>query len=74
MKLISAAASPFVRKVHVLLHETGQIDDVGPRAAKHLRPGQIIPGCEHLVLGRRMIETRQRGGQNYPVRHWLLFP
>ncbi len=28
MKLISASASPFVRKVRVLLHETGQIDDV----------------------------------------------
>lgn len=28
MKLISASASPFVRKVRVLLHETGQIDDI----------------------------------------------
>lgn len=28
MKLISASASPFVRKVRVLLHETNQIDDV----------------------------------------------
>lgn len=28
MKLIAAAASPFVRKVRVLLHETGQTDDV----------------------------------------------
>ena len=28
MKLISAAASPFVRKVRVLLRETGQTDDV----------------------------------------------
>ena len=28
MKLISASASPFVRKVRVLLHETGQTDDV----------------------------------------------
>ncbi len=28
MKLISAGASPFVRKVHVLLHETGQTGDV----------------------------------------------
>jgi len=28
MKLIYAAASPFVRKVCVLLHETGQVDDV----------------------------------------------
>lgn len=28
MKLISANASPFVRKVRVLLHETGQFDDV----------------------------------------------
>jgi glutathione S-transferase len=28
MKLISAGASPFARKVHVLLRETGQIDDI----------------------------------------------
>lgn len=28
MKLVSAGASPFVRKVHVLLHESGQTDDV----------------------------------------------
>ena len=28
MKLIYAATSPFVRKVMVLLHETGQLDDV----------------------------------------------
>ena len=28
MKLISASASPFVRKVRVLLHETGQTGDV----------------------------------------------
>ena len=28
MKLISAGASPYVRKVLVLLHETGQIDEV----------------------------------------------
>ena len=28
MKLISASASPFVRKVRVLLHETGQTDDI----------------------------------------------
>ena len=28
MKLVSAAASPFVRKVHVVLHETGQTGDV----------------------------------------------
>lgn len=28
MKLISAGPSPFVRKVQVLLHETGQTDDV----------------------------------------------
>ncbi len=28
MKLVSASASPFVRKVRVLLHETGQTDDV----------------------------------------------
>ena len=28
MKLVSADASPFVRKVRVLLHETGQTDDV----------------------------------------------
>lgn len=28
MKLYYAAASPFVRKVMVLLHETGQVDDV----------------------------------------------
>jgi len=28
MKLISAGASPFARKVHVLLHETGQTGDV----------------------------------------------
>ena len=28
MKLISASASPFVRKVRVLLHETNQIDDI----------------------------------------------
>jgi glutathione S-transferase len=28
MKLLYAAASPFVRKVMVLLHETGQLDDV----------------------------------------------
>lgn len=28
MQLISASASPFVRKVRVLLHETDQIDDV----------------------------------------------
>ena len=28
MKLISSPASPFVRKVHVVLHETGQIADV----------------------------------------------
>ncbi len=28
MKLISAGPSPFVRKVRVLLHETGQLDDV----------------------------------------------
>ena len=28
MKLISSPASPFVRKVHVVLHETGQTDDV----------------------------------------------
>lgn len=28
MKLISSPASPFVRKVHVLLHETGQLADV----------------------------------------------
>ena len=28
MQLISSAASPFVRKVHVVLHETGQIADV----------------------------------------------
>ena len=28
MKLYFASASPFVRKVMVLLHETGQIDDV----------------------------------------------
>lgn len=28
MKLVSASASPFVRKVHVILHETGQLDDV----------------------------------------------
>ena len=52
----------------------GQIDDVGPRAAEHLRPGQIIPGSQHLVLGRSMIEARKHGRQNYPVRHWLLFP
>ena len=29
MKLVAAAASPFVRKVRVLLHETGQAGDVG---------------------------------------------
>ena len=28
MKLISSGTSPFVRKVHVLLHETGQMDDL----------------------------------------------
>ncbi|WP_320176536.1 glutathione S-transferase [Roseovarius pacificus] len=28
MKLISSGTSPFVRKVHVLLHETGQYDDL----------------------------------------------
>jgi len=28
MKLISSGTSPFVRKVHVLLHETGQLDDL----------------------------------------------
>ena len=28
MKLISSPASPFVRKVHVLLHETSQLDEV----------------------------------------------
>ena len=28
MKLISSPASPFVRKVHVLLHETGKLADV----------------------------------------------
>ena len=28
MKLIYASASPYVRKVLVVLHETGQIDDV----------------------------------------------
>lgn len=28
MKLVSAPPSPFVRKVRVLLHETGQVDDV----------------------------------------------
>ncbi len=28
LKLVSAPASPFVRKVRVLLHETGQADDV----------------------------------------------
>lgn len=28
MKLVSASASPFVRKVRVLLHETGQTEDV----------------------------------------------
>ena len=28
MKLYYAAMSPFVRKVMVLLHETGQLDDV----------------------------------------------
>lgn len=28
MKLVYAAASPFVRKVHVVLHETGQMTDV----------------------------------------------
>lgn len=28
MKLISASASPFVRKVRVLIHETGQDDDI----------------------------------------------
>lgn len=28
MKLISSGSSPFVRKVHVLLHETGQMDDL----------------------------------------------
>ncbi|MCW8842204.1 MAG: glutathione S-transferase, partial [Rhodobacteraceae bacterium] len=28
MKLVSASASPFVRKVRVLLHETGQTQDV----------------------------------------------
>ncbi|SHK34216.1 glutathione S-transferase [Shimia gijangensis] len=28
MKLVSASASPFVRKVRVLLHETGQTDEI----------------------------------------------
>ena len=28
MKLLMAGPSPFVRKVLVLLHETGQVDDV----------------------------------------------
>ena len=28
MKLISSGTSPFVRKVHVLLHETGQMDSI----------------------------------------------
>ncbi|WP_243611725.1 glutathione S-transferase N-terminal domain-containing protein [Shimia aestuarii] len=34
MKLVSASASPFVRKVCVLLHETGQTDDVEMVAVK----------------------------------------
>jgi len=28
MKLISSGTSPFVRKVHILLHETGQMDSI----------------------------------------------
>ena len=58
MQLISSAASPFVRKVHVVLHETGQIADVE------------VLGVKTSPVITRFLDARA-GGKLYPeARIW----
>jgi len=62
MKLYASPASPYVRKVVVLLHETGQLDDVEQVASSgtpldsgsipvHLNPVGKIPALEQSTTG-----------------------
>ncbi|KAJ57114.1 glutathione S-transferase [Actibacterium mucosum KCTC 23349] len=65
MKLYSAPASPFVRKVAVLLHETGQIDDVEMVAAGgHPLASEQMP-LAHNPLGKIPALEREDGPAIY---------
>lgn len=68
MKLFHSPASPFVRKVMVVLHETGQVDDVAliPAAGTALEPG-TMPVVQN-PLGKLPTLERDAGTALYDSR------
>jgi glutathione S-transferase len=68
MRLFYSPASPFVRKVLVLLHETGQIDDVElvPAAGTAMEPGTLP--LAYNPLGKIPSLERTGGGTLYDSR------
>ncbi|RVT83363.1 glutathione S-transferase [Rhodobacteraceae bacterium CCMM004] len=68
MQLYHAAASPFVRKVMVVLHETGQVDDVTVVPA-HVMPLETKDAAlSHNPLGKIPVLTRNDGPALYDSR------
>lgn len=68
MQLFHAAASPFVRKVMVVLHETGQLDEVTrvPARVSPLERGDA--SLAHNPLGKIPVLTRPDGPALYDSR------
>ena len=68
MQLFHATASPFVRKVMVVLHETGQIDDVDLVTATVSPVTTGDPALAHNPLGKIPALVREDGGTLYDSR------
>jgi glutathione S-transferase len=68
MKLISSPASPFVRKVHVVLHETGQLADVEVISVKTSPVATAIEVAAANPLGKIPALLRGDGPAIYDSR------
>jgi glutathione S-transferase len=68
LQLFHSPASPFVRKVMVVLHETGQIGDVEIRAANVSPLGSGDPALSHNPLGKIPTLVRPDGPALYDSR------
>jgi glutathione S-transferase len=68
MKLISSPASPFVRKVHVVLHETGQLADVEVISVKTSPVATAIEVAAANPLGKIPALLRDDGPAIYDSR------
>ncbi|RVV97651.1 glutathione S-transferase [Mesobaculum littorinae] len=68
MQLYHAPASPFVRKVMLVLHETGQLDQVDPIAARPQPIGPADPVAGANPLGKIPTLVRPDGPALYDSR------